>query len=102
MRHDIFSQVRYKVEIKQMNYSDNQNHPFPSPPYSQKCNFDAEALFDVLNRHFPIVLYSSSFISVISPLKNNICKLVLEGGGCMLKAYVDAQGWGWGSLNYKI
>ena len=102
MRHDIFLQVRYKVEIKQMNYSDNQNYPVPSPPYSQKCNFDVEALFDVLNQHFPIVLYSSSFISVISPLKNNICKLVLEGGGCMLKAYVDAQGWGWGSLNYKI
>ena len=29
-----FSQFHHKVEIKQMSNSDNQNCPFPSPPYS--------------------------------------------------------------------
>ena len=33
-----FSQVRYKIEIKKMSYSDSQNYPFPSPPYSKKVH----------------------------------------------------------------
>ena len=46
----------------QMNYSDDQNCPFPSPPYSQGYKFDAEVLLGVLNQHFPIALCSSFFI----------------------------------------
>ena len=90
----------YKVEIKQMSCSDNQNYPSPFSLYSWKCDFDSEATLDVLNRHLPIILYSnplffnvicgtlidrnSQNISVKSPLKSNNHMLVLGGRGCML------------------